>query len=54
MQRFGKLLHQVNSLEEVHKLKQNSQKNKIVTSKTQFFAADPFSTPHSICLSIGF
>ena len=30
------------------------QKNKVVTGKTPFCVVDPFCTPHSICLSIGF
>ena len=39
---------------EVLKLKQNPQKNKVVTGKTPFFVIGPFGGHHSICLSIGF
>ena len=38
----------------VLKLKQNFQKNKVVTGKTQFFVIRQMSTHHSICLNIGF
>ena len=34
---FGLLVYQINSSEEVLKLTQNFQKNKVVTSKTPFF-----------------
>ena len=51
---FGSLVHQINSLKEVLKLKQNLQKNKIVTGKTPFFVIGPFCAHHSICLNIGF
>ena len=51
---FGWLVHQINSLQEVLKLKQNFQKNKPVTGKTPFFLIGPFCTHHSICLNIGF
>ena len=51
---FGSLLHQINSVEEVLKLKQNFQKNKVVTGKTPFFVTGPFRTYHSICLNIDF
>ena len=50
---FGYLVHQVNSLEDVLKLKLNFQTNKVVTSKTLFFVIVPFCIPHSICLNIG-
>ena len=37
------------------KLKQNLQKNRVVTGKTPFFEIGPFCICHSICLSnIGF
>ena len=51
---FGKLVHQINSLKEVLKLKQNFQKNTVVTGKTPFFLIGPLFTHHSICLNIGF
>ena len=44
----------IKSLWEVLKLKQNFQKNKVVTSKTAFFVIGPFCTSHFICLNIGF
>ena len=47
---YGSLVYQINSLEEVLKLKQNFQKNKVVTGKTPFFVIGPFSTHHSSCL----
>ena len=49
---FGALVHQINSLYEVRKLKQNLRKNKVVTGKTPFFVIGPFCTPHSICYLI--
>ena len=42
----GYLLHQVKSLYEVFKLKQNFRKNKVVNGKTPFFVIDPFCTLH--------
>ena len=45
------LVHQINFLEEVLKLKVNFQKNKIVPDKTTIFAIGPFCTHHSICLN---
>ena len=36
------------------KLKQNFQKNKVVTGKTPFSVISPFCSYHSICLNIGF
>ena len=33
---------------------QKTQKNKVVTGKTPFFVIDPFSTPDTFCLNIGF
>ena len=36
------------------KLKQNLQKNKVVTRKTPVFVIGSFCTPHSICLNFGF
>ena len=46
------VLHQINSLHEGLHLKQNIQKNKVVTDKTLFFAIGPFCTHHSIYLNI--
>ena len=51
---FGLLAHQINSLGEVLKLKQNFQKNTVVPGKTLFFVIGPFCTHHSIYLNIGF
>ena len=51
---FGLLVQQINSLEEVLKLKQNFQKNKEVTGKTPFSLIGPFCSHHFICLNIGF
>ena len=51
---FGWLVHQINSLYEVLKLKQIFVKTKLVTGKNSFFMIGPFCTPHSICLGIGF
>ena len=51
---FGWLVHQINSIYEVPKLKQNFRKRKVVTGKTPFFVIGQFCTPHSICLNIGF
>ena len=51
---FGSLVHQINSLWEFLKLKQNFKKNELVSGKTQFFTIDLFCTHHSICLKIGF
>ena len=36
----------------IFKLKQNLQKNKVVTGKTPFFVIGPFFTQHSICLKL--
>ena len=47
---FGSLVHQINLLWEVLKLKWNFQKNKVVTGKTMFFVIGWFCTHHSICL----
>ena len=41
-------------LKVVLKLKQNFQKNKVVTGKTPFLVIGLFCTHHSICLNIGF
>ena len=38
----------------VLKLKQNFQKNKVVTGKTPFFVIGPLCCYHFICLKIGF
>ena len=43
---FEALVHQFNTLLEVHKLKQNFQKNKVV--KALFFVIGPFCTHHYI------
>ena len=51
---FRWLVHQINSLYEVHTPKLNFRKNKVVTGKTPFFVIGSFCTPHSICLNIGF
>ena len=51
---FGSLVHQINSVEEVLKLKQNFKKNKVVTGKTPFFVTGSFRTYHSMCLNIDF
>ena len=50
---FGLLVQQINSLYEVLKLKQNFQKNKVVTGKTLFFLIGPLCSHHFICLNIG-
>ena len=49
---FGLLIHQIYSIYEVPKLKQNLQKRNVVTGKTPFFVIGQFCTPH--CLNIGF
>ena len=51
---FGSLVHQINSFQEVLKLEQIFQKNKVVTGKTLLFVIGPFCSRHSICLNIGF
>ena len=51
---FELFLHQINSIYEVPKLKQNFRKRKVVTGKTLFVVIGQFCTPHSICLNIGF
>ena len=48
---FGSLVHQINLFKEVLKLKQNFQKNKVVTGETTFYVIGPFCTNHSICLN---
>ena len=50
---FWVVVHQINSLYEVLKLKQIFWKNELVTGKTPFLVIGPFCTPHSICLNIG-
>ena len=47
---FGWLGHQINSLYEILKLKQNVRKNKVVTGETSFFVIGLFCTSHSIYL----
>ena len=51
---FEWLVHKINSLYEVFKLKQNFRNKWSSYGKTPFFAIDPFCTPHSIYLNIGF
>ena len=51
---FGSLVHQINSFQEVLKLEQIFQKNKVVTGKTPLFVIGPFCSRHFICLNIGF
>ena len=51
---FGSLVHQINSIKEVLKLKQIFQKDKVFTGKTPLFVIGPFCSSHSICLNIGF
>ena len=51
---FGLLVHKINSIKEVLKLKQIFQQNKVVTGKTPLFVIGPFCSRHSICLKIGF
>ena len=51
---FGPLVHQINSFQEVLKLKQIFQKNKSVTSRTTLFVIGRFGSRHSICLNVGF
>ena len=48
------MVHQVNYLYEVPKLKQNFRKNEAVTGKTLFFLISPSRTPRSTVLNIGF
>ena len=52
--RFGLLAHQISSIQEVLKLKQIFQKNKVVTAKTPLFVIGQFCSRHSIRLNIGF
>ena len=51
---FGLLVHKINSIKEVLKLKKIFQQNKVVTGKTPLFVIGPFCSRHSICLKIGF
>ena len=51
---FGSLVHQINSFQEVLKLKQIFKKNKVVTGKTPLFVIGPFCSRHSISHNIGF
>ena len=48
---FESLVHQINSFQEVLKLEQIFQKNKV--GKTPLFVIGPFCIRHSICLNIG-
>ena len=50
---FGSLVHQINSFQEILKLKQIFQKNKAVTGKTPLFVIGQFCSCHTICLNIG-
>ena len=45
---FASLVHQINSLYEVLKVKQNFRKNEVVTGETPIFVIGPFCTHHSI------
>ena len=45
---FGSLVHQINSFQEVLKLKQIFKKNKAVTGKTSRFVIGQFCSRHSI------
>ena len=49
---FGWLVHQIDSIYEVPKLKQNFWKKKVVTGKTPFFVIGQFCTLHFICLNM--
>ena len=49
---FGWLLHQINSIYEVPKLKQNFRKRKVVTGKTPFFVIGQFCTPIPFILTL--
>ena len=49
---FGLLVHKINSIKEVLKLKQIFQQNKVVTGKTPLFVIGPFRSRHSICLKL--
>ena len=51
---FRWLVHQINSLDEVLKLKQNFRKNKLVTGKTPSFVMGSSCSPHSIYPNTGF
>ena len=51
---FGWLIHQINYLYKVRKLKQSFWKKKAVAGKSPFFVIVPFCTLHYICLNIGF
>ena len=51
---FESLVHQINSFQEVPKLKQIFQKSKTVTGKTPLFLFGQFCSRHSLCLNIGF
>ena len=51
---FELLAQQINSLQEVLKLKHSFRKNKVVTGKTPLFLLGLFCSHHSICLNIGF
>ena len=51
---FGSLVHQINSFQEVLKLKQIFRKNKAVIGKTPLFVIGQFRSRHSICLNNGF
>ena len=48
------MVHQINSLCEVLKLKQYFPQKKVVSGKAPFFVIGPICTPHSLCLNIGF
>ena len=46
------LVHQINSLYEVHNMKQNFRKKIVVTGKTPLFVIGLFCTTHFICFNI--
>ena len=51
---LGSMVHQINPFEEVLKLKQIFQINKVVTGKTLLFVIGQFCSRHSICLNVDF
>ena len=51
---WAHLVHEITSLHDVLKLKQNFQKNELVTGKTLFFVIGQFCCYHSVCPNIGF
>ena len=49
---FRRLVHQINSLYEILKLKQNFRKIKVVAAKTLFFVIGPFVFPILLVLAL--